>query len=241
MKIFPALDLKEGKCVRLLKGNFNKITIYNNDPIFQVDYFEEKGFKNLHLVDLDGSLGNNSVNKKIIKKIIRYSKLDIQFGGGIRTYPEVDYWVSEGVKKIVLGSVFFTNFKEYQKICKKFRKYIAFPLDIKKNFLAFHGWKKTKNFLLQDLLLKLEDTKISRIIFTNIDRDGMRKGTDLNYAEKIVNKTQIPLMLSGGISSLDEVIKIKKLKKYEGIVIGKSLYENKINIDHLIRLQNGNQ
>lgn len=241
MEIFPALDLKDGKCVRLLRGNFNKITVYNNDPILQVDYFEKMGFKNLHLIDLDGSLGNSFINKKIIKKIIEYSKLNIQLGGGIRTYSDFHYWISKGVKKIVLGSVFFTNFKEYQRISKTYSNYIAFPLDFKKNVLAFQGWKRTKNFLLQEILSKLEDCKTSRIIFTNIEKDGTGKGADINYAEKILKKTKIPIVLSGGISSLDEIIRIKKLDKYEGIVIGKSLYENKIHIDDLIKLQNGNK
>ena len=175
MIIFPAIDLKDGKCVRLYKGDFQKTTIFNNSPYDQALKFQRKGFTNLHLIDLDSALKGKSNNKKIINKIIKKTNLNIQLGGGIRNLKQVHFWINNGVQTVVLGTVAIQNQKILKKACNLFPGRIAVALDVRDNLLAIKGWVKQTKLKLLDFCKKLEDFGVSRIIYTDINRDGTKK------------------------------------------------------------------
>jgi phosphoribosylformimino-5-aminoimidazole carboxamide ribotide isomerase len=172
MIIFPAIDLKDGKCVRLYKGDFSKTTIFNSSPYNQALQFKKKGFTDLHLVDLDGALKGRSKNKKVIIKIIKNTNLNVQLGGGIRTLKQISFWIKNGVSTVVVGTMAIQNPTILKKACDLFPGRIAVALDVRNNFLAIKGWVKQTKIKLMDFSKKLEDFGVSRIIYTDINRDG---------------------------------------------------------------------
>ena len=189
MIIFPAIDLKDGKCVRLYKGDFNKTTIFNPSPYNQALQFKKKGFTDLHLVDLDGALKGRSENKKVIIKIIKNTNLNVQLGGGIRTLKQISFWIKNGVSTVVVGTMAVKNPKILKKACDLFPGRIAVALDVRNNFLAIKGWVKQTKIKLMDFSKKLEDFGVSRIIYTDINRDGTKKGVNFSQLKKNSKKS----------------------------------------------------
>jgi phosphoribosylformimino-5-aminoimidazole carboxamide ribotide isomerase len=233
MRIFPAIDLKDGKCVRLYKGDFNQTTIFNSSPYNQALQFKKKGFTDLHLVDLDGALKGKSKNKKIIIKIIKSSNLDVQLGGGIRTLKQISFWIKNGVSTVVVGTMAIRNPKILKKACNLFPGRIAVAIDVRNNFLAIEGWVKQTKIKFIDFSKKLEDLGVSRIIYTDINRDGTKIGVNLSLLKKITSKVNIPLVVSGGISSIKDIKKLYKAKKFDGVIIGKAIYDKSISLNEL--------
>jgi phosphoribosylformimino-5-aminoimidazole carboxamide ribotide isomerase len=233
MIIFPAIDLKDGKCVRLYKGDFNKTTIFNLSPFNQALEFEKKGFTHLHLVDLDGALKGRSKNKKIIIKIIKNTHLNVQLGGGIRTLKQISFWIKNGVSTVVVGTMAIQNPEILKKACDLFPGQIAVAVDVRNNFLAMKGWVKQTKIKLMEFLKKFEDLGVSRIIYTDINRDGTKQGVDFTQLKKIINKIHIPLVVSGGISNLKNVKKLYEAKIFEGVIIGRAIYDKSISLDKL--------
>ena len=233
MIIFPAIDLKDGKCVRLYKGDFNKTTIFNLSPFNQALEFEKKGFTHLHLVDLDGALKGRSKNKKIIIKIIKNTHLNVQLGGGIRTLKQISFWIKNGVSTVVVGTMAIQNPEVLKKACDLFPGQIAVAVDFRNNFLAMKGWVKQTKIKLMEFLKKFEDLGVSRIIYTDINRDGTKQGVDFTQLKKIINKVHIPLVVSGGISNLKNVKKLYEAKIFEGVIIGRAIYDKSISLDKL--------
>jgi phosphoribosylformimino-5-aminoimidazole carboxamide ribotide isomerase len=233
MIIFPAIDLKDGKCVRLYKGDFNKTTIFNLSPFNQALEFEKKGFTYLHLVDLDGALKGRSKNKKIIIKIIKNTHLNVQLGGGIRTLKQISFWIKNGVSTVVVGTMAIQNPEILKKACDLFPGQIAVAVDVRNNFLAMKGWVKQTKIKLMEFLKKFEDLGVSRIIYTDINRDGTKQGVDFTQLKKIINKIHIPLVVSGGISNLKNVKKLYEAKIFEGVIIGRAIYDKSISLDKL--------
>ena len=233
MIIFPAIDLKDGKCVRLYKGDFNKTTIFNLSPFNQALEFEKKGFTHLHLVDLDGALKGRSKNKKIIIKIIKNTHLNVQLGGGIRTLKQISFWIKNGVSTVVVGTMAIQNPEVLKKACDLFPGQIAVAVDVRNNFLAMKGWVKQTKIKLMEFLKKFEDLGVSRIIYTDINRDGTKQGVDFTQLKKIINKIHIPLVVSGGISNLKNVKKLYEAKIFEGVIIGRAIYDKSISLDKL--------
>ena len=233
MIIFPAIDLKDGKCVRLYKGDFNKTTIFNLSPFNQALEFEKKGFTHLHLVDLDGALKARSKNKKIIIKIIKNTHLNVQLGGGIRTLKQISFWIKNGVSTVVVGTMAIQNPEVLKKACDLFPGQIAVAVDVRNNFLAMKGWVKQTKIKLMEFLKKFEDLGVSRIIYTDINRDGTKQGVDFTQLKKIINKVHIPLVVSGGISNLKNVKKLYEAKIFEGVIIGRAIYDKSISLDKL--------
>ena len=233
MIIFPAIDLKDGKCVRLYKGDFNKTTIFNLSPFNQALEFEKKGFTHLHLVDLDGALKGRSKNKKIIIKIIKNTHLNVQLGGGIRTLKQISFWIKNGVSTVVVGTMAIQNPEVLKKACDLFPGQIAVAVDVRNNFLAMKGWVKQTKIKLMEFLKKFEDLGVSRIIYTDINRDGTKQGVDFTQLKKIINKVHIPLVVSGGISNLKNVKKLYEAKIFEGVIIGRAIYDKSISLDRL--------
>jgi phosphoribosylformimino-5-aminoimidazole carboxamide ribotide isomerase len=235
MIIFPAIDLKDGKCVRLYKGDFNKTTIFNSSPFNQALEFQKKGFTHLHLVDLDGALKGRSKNKKIIIKIIKDTHLNVQLGGGIRTLKQISFWIKNGVSTVVVGTMAIQNPKILKKACSIFPGQIAVALDVRKNNLAMKGWVSQTKISIFDYIKKLQDFGASKIIYTDIDRDGTKKGLNLKNINKLISITKVPLIVSGGVSKLVEVKKLKKLN-LNGVIIGKAIYDRSLNLNYLIKI-----
>ena len=238
MIIFPAIDIKGGKCVRLLKGDFNKVTQYEKSPIDQACEFSNLGFNNIHLIDLDGALAEKPVNENIIKEISKISKIKIQIGGGIRTMEHIKRLLDLKVDKVILGTAAIENIEFLKKACDKYYNKIALSLDVRKGYIALSGWKKQTNILASDFIKKIEKINISRIIYTDIDKDGTKSGPNLKETADLSNLSKIPFVISGGVSSIDDVINIKKSKhqNIEGIVIGKAIYDGNIDIKKLIKI-----
>ena len=235
MIIFPAIDIKGGKCVRLLKGDFNKITQYNKSPIDQANEFLNLGFNNIHLIDLDGALAGKPVNENIIKKICKINKTKVQIGGGIRSIEHIQKLLDFNADKVILGTAAIENIEFLKKACKKFNNRIVLALDARKGCIALSGWKKQTKILVSDFIKKIENINISRIIYTDIDRDGTQSGPNLEETINLSSVTKIPFVISGGISSINDVINIRKnkYKNIEGIIIGKAIYDGNINIKKL--------
>jgi|TARA_B100000745_G_scaffold277474_1_gene207948 phosphoribosylformimino-5-aminoimidazole carboxamide ribotide isomerase len=238
MIIFPAIDIKGGKCVRLFKGDFNKITQYKKSPFEQATEFFNLGFTNIHLVDLDGALEGNLINKEIIKKISEIDKIKIQVGGGIRSLEHIEKLINFGVDKIIIGTAAVENIEFLKIACNKYNKKIAISLDVREGYIALSGWKKQTKILATDFIKNIENMDISRIIYTDINRDGTKSGPNLYETLNFSNLTKIPVVVSGGISSIDDVINIKnkKLKNIEGIIIGKAIYDGSIDIKELSKI-----
>ena len=238
MIIFPAIDIKGGKCVRLLKGDFNKITQYKKSPIDQAQEFLNLGFDNIHLIDLDGALAKKPINENIIKKISKLSKIKIQIGGGIRSIEHIKRLLDLNVDKVILGTAAVENIEFLKKACDQFNNKIALSLDTRKGYIALSGWKKQTDILASDFIKKVGNANISRIIYTDIDKDGTKSGPNLQETINLSNLTKIPFVISGGISSIDDVINIKKNKyqNIEGIIIGKAIYDGNIDIKKLSKI-----
>jgi phosphoribosylformimino-5-aminoimidazole carboxamide ribotide isomerase len=233
MIIFPAIDLKDGKCVRLYKGDFNKTTIFNNSPYNQAVQFEKKGFTNLHLVDLDRAISGKSKNKKIIINIIKKTNLKVQLGGGIRNLRQIAFWVDHGVNTIVLGTLAVQNQKILKTACNLFPGKIAVAIDVRNNFLAIKGWIKQTKINFINFSKKLEDFGVSRIIYTDINKDGTKKGINVSQLKKIVSKVNIPLVVSGGVSSIKDIKKLYLSRQFDGVIIGKAIYDKSISLNDL--------
>ncbi len=237
MKIFPAIDIKDKKCVRMIKGDFiNKID-YEISPVSQAAKYKNYGFKNLHIVDLDGALTGKTINLEIIKEIVKKYDLKIEVGGGVRNTETIKQYIDIGVDKVILGSGAVKNKKFLREACEKFKDKIALGLDAKDGSLSVSGWKENLNINTLDFLKEVNDFGISRIIFTDINRDGTK--TSPNYEEtiKIAEISNCPVIISGGVSSIQDIKKARDLsnKNIEGIIVGKAIYDGDIKLDELAR------
>jgi len=238
MIIFPAIDIKDGVCVRLIKGDFRQITSYENTPIDQATKYFQNGFTNIHIVDLDGALHGRPVNSILIKEIIKKVKLKIQIGGGIRTIEDISRWIELGVDKVVMGTAAVENTELLKTACNKFENKIAVSLDVKDGLIALSGWKRQTNISAIDFIKKIQNFGVSRIIYTDINRDGTKQGPNIKDAVELSSKAKIPLVISGGVSSLEDIKKIKSLSNsnIEGVIVGKSIYDGDIKISDLAKL-----
>jgi len=238
MIIFPAIDIKDGVCVRLIKGDYRQITSYENTPIDQATKYFQNGFNNIHIVDIDGALHGRPVNTILIKEIITKVKSKIQIGGGIRTIDDISHWIKLGVDRVVLGTAAVENIELLKTACNKFKNKIAVSLDVKDGLIALSGWKKQTNISAIDFIKKIKNFGVSRIIYTDINRDGTKQGPNIKDAVELSSKTKIPLVISGGVSSLEDIKKIKSLSNsnIEGVIIGKAIYDGDIKINDLAKL-----
>jgi len=235
MIILPAIDIKDGKCVRLLKGDFNKVTQYKESPLDQANKFSEFGFKNIHLIDLDGALKGKLINKDIIRQIISVSDLKIQVGGGIRSLKNIKEWFDIGVDRIILGTAAIEDPEFLKKVCFEYKNKIALAIDVRDGYIALSGWKKQTKILAFDFIKKIKNFGLSRIIYTDIDKDGTKSGPNIKYAIKLSEKINMPVIISGGISSISDILNIKKIgsKNIEGVIVGKAIYDGNINLKEL--------
>jgi len=237
MKIFPAIDIKDKKCVRLIKGDFDNKTEYEISPIDQAAKYKDHGFKNLHIVDLDGALTGETVNLDIIQEIVNKYDLKIEIGGGIRNFESIQKYNDAGVEKVILGSAAIKDKNFLKEACQKFPNKIALGLDAKDGYLSVSGWKENSNQLTLDFLKEVNDFGASRLIYTDINRDGMKQSPNFEETVNVADISNCPVIISGGVSSIDDIKKAKDLnnKNIEGIIVGKSIYDGDINLGELAK------
>ncbi len=235
MKILPAIDIKDKKCVRLTKGDFTKKTEYKTSPIDQAIKLKDYGFKNLHIVDLDGALIGETVNIEIIKQIVFKSNLKVEIGGGVRSFESIKKYLDVGVDKVILGSAAIKDKNFLREACEKFLNKIALGLDAKNGYLSVSGWKENSNQLILNYLKEVNDYGFSRLIYTDINRDGMKQSPNYYETMKVAEMSNCPVIISGGVSSMDDIKKAKNLENVEGIIVGKAIYDGDIKLEELVK------
>ena len=235
MKIFPAIDIKDKKCVRLVKGNFDNKTEYEMSPVEQAGKYKDYGFKNLHIVDLDGALTGETINQGIIKDIIAKFDLKVEIGGGIRNLDSIQKYIDAGVEKVILGSAAIKDKNFLKEACGKYSNKIALGLDAKDGYLSVSGWKENSNQLTLDYLKEVNDYGVSRLIYTDINRDGMKQSPNFEGTSKIAELSNCPVIISGGVSSIDDITKARTVNNIEGIIVGKAIYDGDIQLEELVR------
>ena len=237
MKVLPAIDIKDKKCVRLIKGDFENKTEYGMSPIDQASKYKDYGFKNLHIIDLDGALTGETVNLDIIKEIVSKFDLKIEVGGGVRNFESIEKYTDAGVEKVILGSAAIKDKNFLKEACSKFQNKIALGLDAKDGYLSVSGWKENSNQLTLDFLKEVNDYGASRLIYTDINKDGTKTSPNFEETAKLADISNCPVIMSGGVSSIADIKKAKDLnnKNIEGIIVGKAIYDGDIQLDELAK------
>ena len=232
MILFPAIDIKDGSCVRLVKGKMNQATIFNKDPLNQAKIFESKGCDWIHVVDLDGAVKGESINKEIIKKIISSVDVKIQLGGGIRNLETIDKWFEIGVERLVVGSLIANNSDLVKEAINKYPKKIILGVDLIKNNLAIECLVKKTNLTAKDISKEFYNCNYASIVCTNISKDGAMDGIDIDFILNNINIFKKPIIASGGVTSLNDlqILKDNEKKGIEGVICGRAIYEGKIDI-----------
>ena len=236
MIIYPAIDLSEGKIVRLKQGNFSKKTIYNYNVKAQVNEFERYGAEWIHVVDLDGALTGKNENKKIIEEILGATNCNIQLGGGIRSLKNIESWIDLGVSRVIIGTAAIKNKELVRDAVRLFPKKISVGLDLLNDKVAIKGWTETVDNKSADFYFKkFSDLGVESIIYTDISKDGLLSGPNIkkiNYFQDII---EVPLVASGGVSSLDDLLNLKKSNVF-GTIVGKAIYDKKVDVKKIFHL-----
>lgn len=236
MIVIPAIDLKGGKCVRLLKGEEGTETVFSENPLQTARKWEGCGARLIHVVDLDGAFSGEPRNFEIIRDIVNTVSADVQVGGGIRNINTVEKYISVGVRRVILGTSAFQDRKFLIDVCKSFPERVGVGIDTKMGKIAVKGWKEVIDLDTEDFLNGLNAIGVSLVIHTDVDRDGTMEGVNLNAVEKFVKSSPIPVITSGGISSLEDIEKLSTLEEFGlvGIILGKSIYTCKIDLREAI-------
>jgi len=235
MIIYPAIDLQDGKCVRLTKGDFEQQTVYSRSPIEQAKAFEDKGFEFLHVVDLDRTIYKEKSNLKTIKEIIQSTGLKVQVGGGLRTKDTVEEVIDLGVENAVMGTAAVNDPDLLIEISQKYKNKISVGLDVRDKMIALKGWKDQTEISCFDFLETIKNLPLKSIIFTDINKDGMKQGINIEDTLKMAESSKIPVTASGGVSSIDDIKLIKSKKKISGVVVGKAIYDGLIDLNELVK------
>lgn len=235
--IYPAIDLKGGACVRLFKGDMEQATIFSKSPPEQAQAFAKAGFEWLHLVDLDGACAGESKNTKSIESILAAITLPIQLGGGIRTLEHIDYWLSRGISRVILGTVAARDPALVKAACRLFPERIAVGIDAKAGLVAVEGWVDTSELTATELALRFEDAGVATIIYTDINRDGAMQGANIEETAALARRLTTPVIISGGVTSLADIHAAKAHVQdgIAGAIIGRALYEGAISADEALR------
>ena len=243
MKILPAIDIKEGKCVRLTKGDYSQVTHYFDNPLDVAKKWIDQGSMNLHIVDLDGAKSGKTINYNIIAEIRNsYPDIYIQIGGGIRDIESINKYINIGINKVIVGTRVVSDPSFLKSIPSDIKEKVIIDLAVKDGKLAVHGWNNSSDFTLQDFIKILESNNIQEIVFTDVSKDGMLEGMNFSEISNILSFSSIPLIASGGVTSIDDIKYLCGMNeiKISGVIIGKALYENKINLKDAIKLSNKN-
>ena len=238
MKIIPAIDLKDNKCVRLSKGVEKSSVVYNQNPIDQAKFFQDEGCERVHIVDLDAAFGRKNINKKTIIKIKKSLKIPIQLGGGIRERNDALLWFEEGINFLILGSIAVEKIEETISIANDFENKIYISSDQLKDKVMIKGWTQQSKISIEKMFKTYNNSKIRGYILTDISRDGMLEGIDTDLVINNLKMSKKPMIVGGGLSSHEDLIKLKKLnnKNLEGVIAGKSFYTGSVNLKESIRI-----
>ena len=238
MILFPAIDLKDGQCVRLFKGDMDKATIYNTDPTAQAKAFESAGFKWLHLVDLNGAIEGKPVNDAAVSNILKSVSIPVQLGGGIRDLATIGTWLKKGINRVILGTVALKNPALVKDACKQFPGRIVVGIDARDGLVAVEGWAKTSEVRALDLALKFEDCGVSAIVYTDIDRDGTSVGLNVESTVDLAYALTTPVIASGGVSAITDLEELKREAGagIEGVICGRALYDGRIDVKAALKL-----
>jgi phosphoribosylformimino-5-aminoimidazole carboxamide ribotide isomerase len=235
MIIFPAIDLKDGQCVRLLKGDMNASTVYNDNPAAQAKLFQDAGFTWLHLVDLNGAIEGRSVNAMVVNDILHDITIPVQLGGGIRNMGAIDRWIASGVSRIILGTIAVRDPQLVKDACKKYPGKIAVGIDARDGKVAVSGWVEESTMDATELARQFVDVGVAAIIYTDIDRDGTGVGLNIDATKALAASVSIPVIASGGVGSLDHVKAVKDAGLH-GVVIGRALYDGSVDAKEALSL-----
>ena len=238
MILFPAIDLKDGHCVRLKLGDMNEATVFNTDPAAQARSFEEQGFKWLHLVDLNGAFAGKPVNAAAVKAILKSVSVPVQLGGGIRTLAQIEDWLSQGIRRVILGTTALRDPELVKEACMKFPGRVIVGIDAKGGRVAVEGWAETSDLTAIELARRFEDAGVAAIIFTDIDRDGVLQGLNIESTLALAKSTRIPVIASGGLASIADIHRLLKpdCRVLEGAITGRALYDGRLDPALALRL-----
>jgi len=230
MILFPAIDLKDGQCVRLKLGDMDQATVYNDDPGAQAKAFEDQGFEWLHVVDLNGAFAGESVNGSAVEAILKATKNPVQLGGGIRSLAHIESWLDKGLARVILGTVAVRDPELVKEACKKFPGKVAVGIDAKGGKVAVEGWAEASSLGVIELAKKFEGAGVAAIIYTDIDRDGVLAGINWDSTIDLAEAVSIPVIASGGLASLADIVRMTMpdAKKLEGAISGRALYDGRI-------------
>jgi phosphoribosylformimino-5-aminoimidazole carboxamide ribotide isomerase len=238
MILFPAIDLKDGKCVRLKLGDMAQATIYNDSPADQAKAFEDQGFKWLHVVDLNGAFEGQSVNGAAVESILKATKNPVQLGGGIRTLQHIESWLDKGLARVILGTVAVRNQTLVKEACKHFPGKVAVGIDAKSGKVAVEGWAEASSLGVIELAQKFEGAGVAAIIYTDIDRDGILTGINWTSTIELAEAVSIPVIASGGLASMDDIHRMLQpdARKLEGAITGRALYDGRLDPTEALKL-----
>jgi phosphoribosylformimino-5-aminoimidazole carboxamide ribotide isomerase len=237
MILFPAIDLKDGQCVRLKLGDMAQATVFNDDPAAQAKSFEAQGFEWLHLVDLNGAFAGKPVNGAAVDAILAAVKLPVQLGGGIRTMAQIEAWLAKGIRRVILGTVALRDPALVKEACRAFPERIAVGIDAKGGHVAVEGWAETSDLTAVALAQRFADAGVSAIIFTDIDRDGVLKGLNIESTLELARAVPIPVIASGGLASMADIDRLLQpdCRILEGAISGRALYDGRIDVADALR------
>jgi phosphoribosylformimino-5-aminoimidazole carboxamide ribotide isomerase len=241
MILFPAIDLKDGVCVRLKLGDMEQATIYNADPAAQARAFELQGFEWLHVVDLNGAFAGKPVNGEAVEAILKATKNPVQLGGGIRTLKQIETWLEKGLARVILGTAAVRDPELVREACRRFPDRIAVGIDAKKGKVAVEGWAEASSLGVIELARQFEGAGVAAIIYTDIDRDGVLTGINWEATIALADAVSIPVIASGGLASMDDIRRMTEpdARKLEGAISGRALYDGRIDAAEALRLLRG--
>jgi len=241
MILFPAIDLKDGQCVRLIQGEMDAATVFSDDPAAQARQFQDQGFEYLHMVDLNGAFEGKPVNGAAVESILQSITIPVQLGGGIRDMATISAWLEKGISRVILGTVAVTNPDLVREACKEFPGKIAVGIDARDGMVAIEGWAETSSTTAMELAKMFEFAGVAAIIYTDIERDGVLQGLNLEATEELARTVSTPVIASGGLASIDDVRKLMR-EEYsilEGAISGRALYDGRLDAKEALAILNG--
>ncbi len=236
MILYPAIDLKEGRCVRLIRGDMEQATVFNDDPAAQAASFADAGAPWLHLVDLDGAFAGKPMNARAVEAIVNEVDIPVQMGGGIRTLETIENWLNCGVMRIILGTVAVKDPDLVRQACRKFPGHIAVGIDARGGRVAVEGWAEETDLQAAELARRFADTGVDAIIYTDIDRDGVLQGANIRATAELARAVPVPVIASGGVSSLADIRALIAEKRIAGAIVGRALYDGRIDLAEALKL-----
>ncbi|MEM6834659.1 MAG: 1-(5-phosphoribosyl)-5-[(5-phosphoribosylamino)methylideneamino]imidazole-4-carboxamide isomerase [Pseudomonadota bacterium] len=240
MIVFPAIDLKDGQCVRLLKGDMGEATVFNDDPAAQAQDFADAGATWLHMVDLNGAFAGRAVNAEAVSAVLKSTRLKVQLGGGIRTRHDIDRWISAGVSRVVMGTAALKNPALVQSAAKDLPGQIVVAVDARGGMVSVEGWAETSDMPVLDLAKRFEDAGVAALLFTDVDRDGALEGVNVDATAKLASQTSIPVIASGGVSGPEDIKALRAAEtgsgSIDGVICGRSLYDGRLDLGEALAL-----